>query len=115
MERRREPRFPADQPAMLMALGPQQHCLPARIVEVSGRGMRLLLPQPLKLDTPVRVDCADTMLLGEVCYCLREGDQFMVGLELEHSLANLSEIGRLVDSLLGEERIPSESVKSPGF
>jgi len=39
----------------------------------------------------------------------------MVGLELEHSLANLSEIGRLVDSLLGEERIPSESVKSPGF
>jgi hypothetical protein len=79
----------------------------ATVTNLSGRGMRIVLGRPLKLDTPVRVDfrmdADDTLLLGEVVYCIPEGDSYAIGLELRHSISHLSSLRNLIQQLLGEE------------
>jgi hypothetical protein len=42
------------------------------------------------------------ILLGEVCYCLREGEGYAVGIELEHAIYDVEELTRLIRGILGE-------------
>lgn len=76
--------------------------------------MQLYTEEPIPLDSAVQVemkiDEQDALLLGEVRYCLPEGARFRVGLHLEHSLLDLTSLGRLVHRLLREDR---ESHREP--
>jgi hypothetical protein len=92
MERRREPRFSAETPALVTLLGSEQERLEGRVVNASGRGLRLLLN--------------GYILLGEVCYSTPEGSEYAVGLALEQALAELTELARMVDSLLRQDALP---------
>jgi len=79
----------------------------ATVTNLSGRGMRILLERPLELDLPVRIDfqmdSEDTLLLGEVVYCIPEGNSYAIGLELHHSISHLSSLHNLIQHLLGED------------
>ncbi len=117
MERRTEDRVTATQPVQLKVLGEsvgQARVLPASMSNFSGRGMQLYTEEPIPLDSAVQVemkiDEQDALLLGEVRYCLPEGARFRVGLHLEHSLLDLTSLGRLVHRLLREDR---ESQREP--
>ena len=42
-------------------------------LNLSGRGLSLLLVEPIAPGTPVRVDQTDRLLLGDVVYCMPGG------------------------------------------
>lgn len=100
MERRAEPRLPWNAPIRITVLSSPPRHYDAVLVNVSGRGARLRLEQPLDCDLPVRIDLNNALLLGEVCYCATDGDGFGVGILLEHSLMNLAEVVRMRDRIL---------------
>jgi len=102
MERRSVPRYPANEPARVTVLGDTNRALAGRMVNLSGRGMRLLLDQDVPVGVPVRVDVDGTILLGEVCYCAMEGNSYCVGIDLEHALTMSEELAALMRGLLDE-------------
>lgn len=126
MERRTEHRVSANQPVRLKTLGEtvgQEKLMMANMANFSGRGMQLYTEEPIPLDSAVEVDLKvddhDAMVLGEVRYCFVEGSRYKVGLHLEHSLLDLTSLGRLVHRLLREDRLAQrettmEAVKYTG-
>ncbi len=104
MERRSEPRYPADEPAKVTILGSEPCVISGRVVNLSGKGMRLMLEREAPVGAPVRVDVDGTILLGEVCYCARQGNSFCAGLELEHALTMSEELASLMRGLMEETR-----------
>ena len=79
-------------------------------MNLSGRGARILTDAPLPTDSAIRLDWEDSLALGEVRYCLKEGSRFIIGLEVQHSLSDLSGLAILADRLRMESRasIPSD-------
>jgi PilZ domain len=67
----------------------------AQVVNFSGRGLRLRVGQALSAGTLVRVDLNETLILAEVCYAEPDGDEFAIGLRLEHSLTQTEGLERL--------------------
>jgi len=108
MERRREPRIEAYQTVDLILLGNETEVIDARATQFSGRGLRLVLKQSLPVSAVVKVQGDDWLVLGEVCYCRKERSNFVVGLQLEHSLMGLQELEDLNRKFIGEELRPVE-------
>lgn len=100
MGKRREPRVSVDSSARVTVLGENPRTIDGRVVNASGRGLRLLLNSPLPVGAAVQVELGQTMLLGEVCYAVPEVRSYAVGLELDQMLSGLSELARQVDTLL---------------
>ena len=101
MDRRAEPRVPTDLIARLTVLAEPSITVEGRVINASGRGLRILVDAPVPVNLPVRIDTGDSVLLGEICYCAPEGGHFGVGLQLDEVLAEVSELARHVDTLLG--------------
>ena len=112
MERRQEPRqelrIAAYQPVELILLGEDVPVIAAHATQFSGSGLRLVLKQPVPAGTLVKVQGGDWLMLGEVCYCRKERLNFVVGLQLEHSLTGLQELEKLNQKLMGEKQVPAE-------
>ena len=100
MDRRAEPRFSIDVSARVTLLAEPPVTVEGRIVNASGRGLRIEVGSPVPASIPVRVDVGDSVLLGETCYCAPEGGHYSVGLQLDQILAEVSELARHVDGLL---------------
>lgn len=102
VERRSEVRLNVDRPVRVTGLGAcPVHCT-GTVRNLSGRGMRLTVPQAIPLGTAVRVDADNVMFLGEICYCVPESSGYSVGLMLEHILTGLDELQRLNRGLFGD-------------
>lgn len=99
MERRREPRLQTDQPVDVLILSDPPASCRGRVVETSGRGLRLVLPLNVSLGTAVQVEAGDALLLGEVCHHSAAGGEFTVGLALEHTVTGLCALENLRRSL----------------
>ena len=108
MERRQEPRLAAYQPVDLILLGNNARVLDAHATQFSGRGLRLVMKQPVPVGTAVKIQGDDWLMLGEVCYCHQERLNFVVGLHLEHSLTGLHELETLNRKLMSEVAVPNE-------
>jgi len=102
VDRRTEPRFELDQTVVLTILGDTDRSLPAKLKNLSGRGLRLITDIPIKLGTAVRIDVGDSMLLGEVCYCSSSPDGLVCGVQLEQALNSVADLTRLVSRLMME-------------
>ena len=103
MEKRGEPRFDAAQTVRLTTLGEESERLDARIVNISGTGMRLLVDRMLAPGQTIKVEWDEILLLGEVCYCQPDAEGYAVGVELEHALMHTRELVRLAQQLLDVE------------
>lgn len=104
MDRRQSPRLPAEDSVVLTCLSADptpSAPRAARIVERSDYGMRIEITEPIAPSTLVRLDLADTLVLGEVAWCAKVGDHHEIGLRMEQSLQHLGDLRRLVSSLLG--------------
>jgi hypothetical protein len=60
----------------------------------------MLIGRPVPLGAAVRVEWNHTVLLGEVCHCRADGDDFAIGLELQHALFDTRELDVLAQRLL---------------
>ena len=94
MNQRHETRVPANRSVEITLFGEPDISLPARIKNLSGRGIGLELDGPVAAGTALKVELEDSLLLGEVIYCRRDEDSYYVGVELEHALCGLAELSR---------------------
>ena len=68
MHLRIEPRFTTETSVVLQRLHRDAHQLPARILDVSGVGFRLSVPEALTVGEPLRILTGDYKLLVMVRY-----------------------------------------------
>ncbi len=99
MERRKEARVSANQPVQITTLDGDPKILAGIVLDASGRGLRIAVPQRLAPGTLLRLDCVNCILLGEVTRSSADQGQPLIGVRIEHVLANLSELATLRDSL----------------
>ena len=119
VDQRRDVRFDTQGHMEITVLGERERRMPGRLINTSGRGMCLATPQAIEPGAAVRIDVGPTLLLAEVAYCQTEAEEFRVGVEVEHALANTGDVARLMRSVLGEgedaavQRQPSQRVFTP--
>lgn len=99
MERRREPRFPCNQPARVTCLSGNEESQDGLLVNLSGRGLRIALKEPIPINIAARIDVGDMLLLGDICYCRKEGESYSVGIALAHSILEVSALNHLMARL----------------
>ena len=107
MERRKEPRAPAEQSVFLVALsaeGTHQKPVVAQLIESSASGLRLILPSALAAGTPVRIEYANRLLLGEIVFCGPSGDGWTAGIRVQHVIADLASLEKLRKAIEDEQR-----------
>jgi hypothetical protein len=104
LERRHEDRLSINVPVTVTVLGMNSEgIMQARVLDVSGKGMKVCLPLPVAAGAPVQVETDDLLYLGEACYSEAVDGGYIVGLILSHSLTALAELGKLNKALIEEE------------
>lgn len=93
-ERRESSRIPTNTAAKLRVLGAQERTIDCRIENVSIRGFRVRVAEPISMGAPVVLIVDQHWLMGEVVYCqtLLEGYALGLHLEQELDLAKMPEI-----------------------
>lgn len=92
----------------LSLLGNDAPIIDAHATQFSGRGLRLIVKQPMPVGAAVKIQGADWLMLGEVCYCHQERLNFVVGLQLKHSLTGLQDLEKLNRKFMSEKLEPPE-------
>jgi hypothetical protein len=103
MERRREHRFVTDQPVELVLLGAQPGddvSVPARLLNLSGRGLSLLCERQIPVGVPIRVNLNATVLLGELCHCTKADGGYLCGIRLEQALTSVGDLSQLMNAVI---------------
>ncbi len=103
MERRRDPRFTVAVPTRITLLGPKTAEVNGTVIDVSERGMQLLLPVPAPPGSLIKLEWADGFVLGEVCWCRQENEGFSAGVQLEHSLKLTEDLEQSAQSLRDDQ------------
>ena len=98
MNQRREPRFQIDQFLWITVFGEPDVRLPARIKNISPRGIGLELEGPVTAGSALKFELDDSLLLGEVIYCRDDGDSFYLGVQLEHMLCGLGDLAQAIEA-----------------
>ena len=98
MNQRRKPRFEADQSIWITLFGEPDVRLPARIKNVSERGIGIELKSPVAIGTALKFEVDDSLILGEVIYCREDEGSFYVGVELEQALCGLGALAKALDA-----------------
>lgn len=95
MERRAAVRVDMDRPASLTVLDDSDAAaIPGRIVNASGAGLGLDLEAPVAPGAAARVDCGESLFLGEVKYCRAQGAGFQAGVRVDHAIYGLASLAR---------------------
>jgi len=97
MERRNEPRLKANQPVVvtpigIIALPPMS----GRVLDMSGSGLRLALPNPVPCGSPLKVENGHMVMVGEVCLCDPGSSGYTVGLTVLHTATVADEPARAI-------------------
>ena len=101
MESRQERRFEMDQEITVTLLGDREATFPGKIVNLFWNGMCLETSYALSPGAALKIELADTLVLGEVVYCRPQGPQFHLGISLEQALYHTRDVAALARRLLG--------------
>jgi len=99
MEQRRDTRYEGSQAAWVTVYGEVDVRIPAKIRNISGRGVGLEVGEPVPTGSALKIEVSDSMLLGEAIYCRPEGDHYYVGIELDQALRSLMALSRNLGEL----------------
>ena len=81
VERRREPRYPCNDPVEVRIISPGGPCFPATVLDVSRSGLRLELGARIAKGSEMEVTVrGHVVIFGEIRYCRRTGDSFHAGI-----------------------------------
>ena len=86
----------------LTVLGTDSRTVGASFSALNGRRMEIHVTEPLVLDSAVRLDFDDCMLLGEVYYCSRTHYGYSALIEVEHAVPKPSGLANLVTAIARE-------------
>jgi len=116
MELRSDPRLPATLiPVQITGLDPSRLEAPARILDVSQRGLRLGVSESIAAGSLLRIDLEDSVIFAEVRYCEDRKTWFALGVYVEQILIGTSPLSRLVAKLLEESAPVAECQPLNGF
>lgn len=91
--------------AVTVLSGTQARVMQGRVVDLSGRGLRLILPEAIAPNTAVKIEIGEQLLLGEVAYVHDSDGEWHIGVEVRHALLHTPDLERLRHSLLeGDEK-----------
>lgn len=105
-DRRKRPRFALNETVQLTLLGQDGRSAQVRIVDASEFGIRIECQLELHAGALIKVEGQDSLLLGEVLYCLPAEEVtglYFLGIRLTRALFGLTELRRLNQSLLAEQ------------
>jgi hypothetical protein len=94
MDKRREPRFAAEQRVTIVTLGERQFRQMAVIRNASGTGLGLFVKTEIPAGSVLRIELEDAIILGEAMYSRPMEDGQFVGVQLEQVLRGLGELHR---------------------
>ena len=97
---------------MILSEGSQQR-IPGRLFGFPGNAVTLLVPAEIPYGAAIKIEIADTLLLGEALRSAQELDGFRIEVHVAHKLESLSDLRRLNGAILGFEgrrREPGEPV-----
>lgn len=87
VERRREPRYPCNDPVKVRVISKGGPRFPATVLEVSRSGLRLELDIPIAKGSDIEVTVrGHVVIFGEIRYCRRTGDSFHAGILIREVL-----------------------------
>lgn len=81
-ERRRSPRFPTNDPAVVRCVYPVSDPWPVRVIDVSQTGMCLRTARFLEPGAEVKVVFGKLVAFGLIRYCLEVGVEYHAGVQL---------------------------------
>jgi PilZ domain len=113
MDQRREPRFEADGPVAVTVLGPHPVCQTARVKNASGRGLGLVVDNPITLGSALKIELDDSVILGEVAFCQGVGSSYLVGVDLDQMICGLAGLGRSLQQFSEGERCHAVDDRKP--
>jgi hypothetical protein len=90
MDRRKEPRFQVYAPATVAPLDDPEHEIEARLIDISGLGLRLITDIEFPEDQIITVETDQHLILADVRNCMPRGNKFGIGAERVHSAAKIS-------------------------
>jgi hypothetical protein len=100
VERRQEQRIRIDEYVRVTLLtDPPGNPIIGKTVDLSGRGLSLILPQSVPRGVPVRVDQCDRLLLGDIVYCLEEDGAFRIGIQVDQALRQTADLEALRNAI----------------
>jgi hypothetical protein len=102
MEQRAATRFAIDQPVAVMVLGGMEIRETAMVRNVSEAGVQLVWNHSIPAGAAVKIELDNALALGEVVYCVAEGEHWVFGIKLEHVLNGLAELQRKLLEFAGE-------------
>jgi hypothetical protein len=86
MERRDEPRFPITSPVKVTILGKPDRELECLLIEISARGMRLVVDQGLHEDEILALEMEDHLVMAVVRNTQSRGEKYAIGAERIHAV-----------------------------
>lgn len=90
-ESRQEPRYPANDRAIMKVLSPEfQSYIGVQVLDVSRQGMKLMVTKFLHPGTILQVRLDKTSVLGEVRYCVQVNEAFFAGILILKQLDRLT-------------------------
>lgn len=84
--RRESSRIPAETEAKLLVLGAHERTADCVVENVSSRGCRVKVAEPISMGAPVVLMVDQLWLMGEVIYCQTLLEGYALGLHLEQEL-----------------------------
>ncbi len=102
MNHRRDSRFQTDQAIQITVYGQPDIQMPAKVKNVSGRGVGLVVKGPIAAGAALKIVLDDTILLGEVIYCRCQDGGYYAGIVLEQALVGLADLALAVRSFTDE-------------
>jgi hypothetical protein len=109
MERRKSSRIPSRTPVVVRVLGNAPASHQAYVAEMSERGMRLCIPEPLLVDQCLQVEFEEAIVFAEVFHCGPAGPEceypYAAGVVIRECLSGLASLQHLIQALRpAEER-----------
>lgn len=103
MERRYDPRYPADLAVWVTDLLNPGRSAPGTIRDISNNGVSIMGTLPLNAGDIVRLDVGDSVLFGIVTYGTADASVSRVGVEVQRVLHGGSDLSQLLQRVLEEE------------
>ena len=86
-EKRREPRFVTNDPAIIHSLNSlSPDFTPVQVLDVSRQGLKLRIGRQFLTGSEIQVKLKDLFVLGEIRYCVQVGSFFLAGILVEDVL-----------------------------
>jgi PilZ domain len=86
LERRREPRYPCNDPVMVRVSPGDGNRLPATLIDVSRSGLRLEIGVPLIKGGEIEIVLSKQIaIFGKVRHCRRSGEKYQAGVLIQEA------------------------------